>query len=253
MTTSDPTLHPTVLVIQNDPTDPPLLAGEWLGEAGLRLELVEAWSGGPCPTAVPASVSGILVLGGTPNAHDDIAAPWLPAVRALMADAVDNDVPVLGLCLGGQLLAAALGGRVELSANTEVGLVYVERTEAGLLDPVMAQIDAPGDRIPATQWHQDQIVELPEGALVLLTNPACRVQAFRYGASAYGLQMHPEIDARAFDEWATEVDDALLRSGTTGAQAAAEVRLAQGPLVAAWRPMILAWADLVWAYATDRR
>ena len=65
--------------------------------------------------------------------------------------------------------------------------------------------------------------------------------------------MHPEVDADLFDEWSTEQDDALERSGRTGAQAAADVRDAQAALVSAWRPMILGWADLVWAYATDRR
>ena len=150
-------------------------------------------------------------------------------------------------------LAAALGGRVELSPITEVGLVYVERTEAGLTDPLVSSLQAPGDRIPATQWHQDHITELPDGAVVLLTNSACRVQAFRVGEHAYGLQMHPEVDADAFDGWSTEHDDALERSGRTGAQAAAEVRAEQGALIAAWRPMILGWAELVWAYATDRR
>ena len=253
VSTLDPTIHPTVLVVQNDASDPPLLAGEWLSEAGIRLTVLNAWAGDLVPRRVESGISGVLVLGGAPNAHDDRAAPWLADVRALLADAVLNDTPVLGLCLGGQLLAAALGGRVELSPITEVGLVYVERTEAGLTDRLVSQLHAPGDRIPATQWHQDHITELPDGAVVLLTNPACRVQAFRVGEQAYGLQMHPEVDADAFDDWSTEQDDALERSGRTGAQAAAEVRAEQGALIAAWRPMILGWAELVWAYATDRR
>ena len=160
---------------------------------------------------------------------------------------------MLGLCLGGQLLAAALGGRSELGDTTEIGLSYVERTDEGLVDPVIAQIGAPSDRIPAAQWHQDHITELPDGAVILLTNAACRVQAFRVNDTAYGLQMHPEVDAEAFDTWAVDDDEALARSGRRMADASAEVRAAEPALIAAWRPMARAWADLVWAYATDRR
>jgi GMP synthase (glutamine-hydrolysing) len=253
VTLSDPTLHPSVLAIQSDASDPPLLMGEWLQECGLSLVLVRAWLGEPIPTRVPDGVQGVLVLGGPANAHDDVAGPWLPDVRALLGDAVAEDVPVLGLCLGGQLLAAALGGRVELSSNVEIGLSYVERTDAGMSDPVISSIAAPSDRVPAVQWHQDHITQLPDDAVVLLTNPVCAVQAFRVGDSAYGFQMHPEVAADAFDDWTAPDDEALVRSGRSFAEAAAEVRAADHELTTAWRPMARAWADLVWAYATDRR
>lgn len=243
---------PVVLAIQNDPTDPPLMVGEWLQECGLQIRVVEAWSGSPVPRTLPDDVSGLLPLGGAPNAHDDDAADWLPAERALIADAVHRGAPVLGLCLGGQLLAAALGGRSELGTVTEIGLSYVERTEEGLVDPVISQIGAPSDRIPAAQWHQDHITELPDGAVVLLRNSACAVQAFRVNGNAYGLQMHPEVDAEAFDGWAVDDDEALARSGRAMSDASAEIRRAEPDLIAAWRPMARAWADLVWAYATDR-
>lgn len=248
-----PGVRPVVLAVQNDPTDPPLMMGEWLEECGLQVRVIAAWDGEPVPRQVPDDVSGVLPLGGAPNAHDDDVADWLPDERALLADAVARGVPVLGLCLGGQLLAAALGGRSQLGPTTEIGLSYVERTEEGLVDPVISQIGAPSDRIPAAQWHQDHITELPDGAVVLLTNPACRVQAFRVSDTAYGLQMHPEVDAEAFDTWAVDDDEALARSGRRMADASAEVRAAELDLIAAWRPMARAWADLVWAYATDRR
>ena len=248
-----PGRRPVVLAIQNDPTDPPLMMGEWLEECGLEVRVVNASLGETVPRTVPADVSGVLPLGGAPNAHDDHVAAWLPDERALLADAVERGVPVLGLCLGGQLLAAALGGRSELGDTTEIGLSYVERTDEGLVDPVIAQIGAPSDRIPAAQWHQDHITELPDGAVILLTNAACRVQAFRVNDTAYGLQMHPEVDAEAFDTWAVDDDEALARSGRRMADASAEVRAAEPALIAAWRPMARAWADLVWAYATDRR
>jgi GMP synthase-like glutamine amidotransferase len=244
--TSPVSTTPLVLAIQNDPTDPPLLVGEWLAEQGVRVKVVRACFGDDVPDAVPDGVHGVLPLGGAMGANDDGVAPWLPAERALLRDAVDRGVPVLGLCLGGQLLAAATGGSVELGDVTEIGLSWVQRTPDGEADPVLgAAVPASGPDIPAAQWHQDVITRLPEGAVLLLSNAACRVQAFRLGEAAYGLQLHPEVDAESFASWALPDDEALLRSGVDMAVASAEVRAAEADLVAAWRPVTVAWAALV--------
>jgi len=243
---------PVVLAIQNDPTDPPLLMGEWLAEDGITVRVIQACFDEPVPATVPEGIHGLLPLGGVMGANDDDVAPWLVDERALLADAVERGIPVLGLCLGGQLLAAANGGRVELGSTTEIGLVQVQRTVDGLLDPVISQaVPSAGSDIPAAEWHQDHITELPDGAVLLLTNEACRVQAFRLGASAYGLQMHAELDAQTFVDWAGMADEALDRSGRDAGAAAAEVVSAERDLIAAWRPVARAWADLVWERAKD--
>ncbi|MBI1349848.1 MAG: type 1 glutamine amidotransferase [Actinomycetales bacterium] len=240
--------QPLVLAIQNDPTDPPLLVGEWLEEAGLRLDVVLACDGATVPTAVPEGVHGVLALGGAMGAADDDVAPWLADERLLLADAVSAGVPVLGLCLGGQLLAAATGGRVDLGPTQEIGLAQVRQTIDGLRDPVISQaVPTRGADIPAVQWHQDHVVELPPGAILLLTNDACRVQGFRVGDSGYGLQLHPELDGATFRSWADYPDEALVRSGIDPLAAAVPVEAADPELVTAWRPMTRAWADLVWA------
>jgi GMP synthase (glutamine-hydrolysing) len=245
-------IHPRVLAIQNDPTDPPLMVGDWLAELGIVVEVVRAHEGDEVPSSVPAGVHGIIALGGSMGAHDDIDAPWLPAERALLRDAVATKTPVLGLCLGSQLLAAALGGKVELAATTEIGLSFVEPTVEGVEDAVVSaalgavSTDRGGKtRLPAVQWHQDHVAELPQGAHLLLSNEACRVQAFRVGDSAYGFQCHPEIDAEVFLSWADFADEALIRSGTDVATASNAVQEHGAELVATWRPATLAWAELV--------
>lgn len=245
-------IHPRVLAIQNDPTDPPLMVGDWLAELGIVVEVVRAHEGDEVPSSVPAGVHGILALGGSMGANDDLDAPWLPAERALLRDAVATKTPVLGLCLGSQLLAAALGGKVELAATTEIGLSFVEPTVEGVEDAVVsaalgaASTDRGGNALlPAIQWHQDHVAELPQGAHLLLSNEACRVQAFRVGDSAYGFQCHPEIDAEVFLSWADFADEALIRSGTDVATASNAVQEYGAELVATWRPATLAWAELV--------
>jgi len=242
--------QPVVLAILNDATTPAGLVGEWLQEDGLRVELLEACHGEPVPREVPDGVHALLPLGGAIGANDDAVAPWLPDERALLADAVGRGVPVLGLCLGGQLLAAATGGVVGLGPVAEIGLSYVHRTVDGLLDGVISQaVPVSGGEIPAAQWHQDHVLRLPDSAVLLMTNDACRVQAFRIEDSAYGLQMHPEVDAQIMGAWAETADEAVTRSGQDARAAAADVAAAGRDLVAAWRPVARAWGDLVWSHA----
>ena len=223
------------------------MLADWLAEVDVVVEVIEAWDGAAVPRRVPDGINGVIPLGGVMGAMDDDVAPWLPDERALLVDAVERSIPVLGICLGGQLLAAALGGRVTLGPATEIGVVDVQLTDDGLRDPVLSRaVPSSGVDIPAAQWHQDNIVDLPADAVLLLTNPACRVQGYRVGDSAYGLQLHPELDFETFASWAAESsDEALQRSGVNAADVNAAMQAAEPDLIRAWRPMAHAWADVV--------
>lgn len=240
-----PVSGPRVLAVMNDASDSPALVGVWLAEAGVVVEEVHGFDGAAVPTVVPDDVFGILTLGGAMGAYEVPEYSWLAAEQALMLDAIARDVPVLGICLGGQLLAAAAGGTVELGSGPEIGLVRVERTDAGATDAVISAIDAPPQAIPAAEWHQDFITSLPESAVLLLTSPGCPVQAFRIGPSAYGLQMHPEVDGPTFASWLGIPDQALERSGIDIHQSLRDVADAERELLQAWQPMVAAWAQLV--------
>ena len=246
LSVSPEAVRPIVLAIRNDLTDPPLLVGDWLGEIGIEIRLICADAGEGVPSTVPDDIDGVIPMGGGMGANDDDLAPWLADERALLRDAVARGVPVFGICLGGQLLAAANDGVVELGETTEIGLSYIERTAEGEADPVIAAIGA-GARIPAAQWHQDHVAVLPPGATLLLTNDACRVQGYRLGANAYGFQLHPELDGDLFNWWVplSDGDQALERAGIDITTAGAEVSAASDDLVAAWRPMAHAWGGLV--------
>jgi len=233
----------SVLAIQNDAIDPVQWVGEWLRECGREITEIAAYAGENVPRSVPQGIRGIISLGGAMNANADDIAPWLPDERALLADAVARDIPVLGLCLGGQLLAVAAGGTVELGPEPEVGVVTVQRTAAAAADPLMSTLPA-GDIVSA-QWHQDYITNVPDEATVLLTNDRCRVQAFRIGAAGYGLQMHPEVTPEYFATWREKADEVLTRFTVDADAAVLDVATHTDILQRTWRPVVYAWASLV--------
>ncbi|SFJ94277.1 type 1 glutamine amidotransferase [Cellulomonas sp. KH9] len=148
-----------------------------------------------------ADVSGVVVMGGAMDADDVAGHPGLAAERGLLAAAVDADVPVLAVCLGHQLLALALGARLHRRTSHEVGFAPV-RVVAD--DPVLGGLGPAGAVPTVLHWHSDE-VDLPDGATLLASTDATRVQAFRAG-SALGVQFHPELDVAMLDLWLATPD-----------------------------------------------
>src|SRR5205085_5123808 len=156
---------------------------EWLPDAGVDVHPIHPYLG----HRVPPSVEGdaLVVLGGPMGAYDDEHATWLPSVRALLASAVDDGVPTLGVCLGAQLLAAVCGGSVEPGdAGPELGL--------GTVDVPAGDALLVAGEMPVVQWHYDAVTTLPDDAVVLASSDRYEVQAFRVGEVAWGLQFHVE-------------------------------------------------------------
>jgi GMP synthase-like glutamine amidotransferase len=191
---------PTALVIQHAVGEDIARLGEWLGDAGLLLDTVPAYEGAGVPQA-PDGYAAVIVLGGGMTAWDDEVAPWLPATRALLSAATAAQVPVLGICLGAQLLAAALGGRVEPGTEgPEIGPGLVAKRDASADDPLFRQVPFTPDVL---QWHYDQISTLPAGATLLAASSRYQHQAFRIGRS-WGVQFHPETTPAMVRRWAGE-------------------------------------------------
>lgn len=219
----------TLLVVQHQ-TDGGLGRLRRHLEAGANLDLRRPDLGDPLPGDLQG-IDGLLVLGGSMAAWEDERAPWLPHTRALMARAVDEGVPQLGICLGAQLLAVATGGRVERgAAGIEAGLSPLRATADAEGDPLMAAL--PADGFQAAQGHHDAITELPPGAVLLATGELYRHQAYRVGDAAYALQYHPEVTADDFDAWMREDAQVLAAQGSDAAAIAREVRAADGELEA---------------------
>jgi GMP synthase (glutamine-hydrolysing) len=188
----------TVLVVQPDSEGQPDRFGLWLEEVGAELSCVRPFQGDRVPEVVEAD--GLLVLGGDMGAGDDADHPWLADVRALMRNAVAAEVPTLGICLGGQLLAAATGGAVARgAAGMEAGVVEVVPRAAAEHDELMARLPWP---LLQGSMHRDAITSLPRNAVWLAASSAYRHQAFRVGRRAWGVQFHPELSPARYRRWA---------------------------------------------------
>lgn len=230
-----------ILVIEHTAVDPPGRVGSWLLEAGRELEVVRPYAGESQPTDLSGH-AGLLVLGGDVGAYDDTDAPWLPATRALLARAVDEQLPTLAICLGHQLLAVAAGGRVSQSpTGQQGGTPAVGLQPAAATDPLLAEL--PPDAV-AAHWNNDIVVELPPGA-VELARSAAGVQAMRIGERVWGVQFHPEVDADTVRVWAA----ADVDNGTLAAERATEwlteLEDNDAVLQATWRPVIHRFATLL--------
>ena len=179
-----------VLVIQHSEIDVPGVFGAVMAEAGIAWRACDPWRGEPFPPL--EDLAAVLAMGGPQQTDEERLHPWLGAEKALLRQAVARGLPVLGVCLGCQLLADATGGGVAPLPRAEVGILPFSLTDEGRADPLFAGLpDAP----LTMQWHLSAVSALPPGAALLASSDACAVQAFRLGDSAYGVQFHMEVDA----------------------------------------------------------
>lgn len=187
-----------VLAIVHQRDAGPGVFGEAIAEAGGTLDewtLAER----PGPPADPLGYDAVLVLGGAMNVDEGERHGWIAEEEALLRELLAGEVPLLGLCLGGQLLAAAAGAEPRRAALPEIGWHRVEVTAEGADDPLLDPL-APG--FEAFQWHSYEF-PLPPGAVPLARSEVC-LQAARLGERAWALQFHPEVSRADALHW---VDD----------------------------------------------
>jgi GMP synthase-like glutamine amidotransferase len=207
MTELDPTGNPQVLVVRNAPGSGPRRSTGWLADAGIDVRAVdgEQLLDGQTEPVTLDGIAGLVLLGGGFMPDADERAPWLPAERRLAEQAVAARLPLLGICLGGQLLAMISGGAVTAdSGEIERGSCPVELLPEAADDPLFGRLAAQHRTLRMIQNHRDSITGLPPEAVLLATSDACRVQAFRVGECAWGLQFHPETDAARMTSWNPE-------------------------------------------------
>jgi GMP synthase-like glutamine amidotransferase len=232
---------PTALVVEPAESAGAGRLGDWLRDAGLLLDS-RAPAAGPLPDL--GSYAALVVMGGPMGAYDDEAHPWLSGVRDLLRTAVAGQVPTLGICLGGQLLAGALGGQVRpADEGPEIGPALVAKRDVAAADRLFGPVPFTPDVL---QWHYDVITRLPAGATLLASSVRYEVQAFRVGEMAWGTQFHVETTPDQVRRWAAE-DAALLAGEGWDVEAALarwDLETVHADLEEVWQPVAQRFAEL---------
>ena len=212
-----------VLVLRHEPNVSMGSLGAALAEAGLEPRQIDLFQSPP-PALPWAEMAGLVVLGGNISANDGHRFPFLDAELDWLRAAVNRRMPTLGICLGAQLLAKALGAPVYRCPQPEIGWYEIELLPAAAEDQWFRGAGCP----TVFQWHGETF-DLPAGAVHLAQSRACQNQAFRFGGTAYGLQFHVEMTPDLMELWLRDynvgdatsmgvvVDPAAIRAASLGA------------------------------------
>jgi GMP synthase-like glutamine amidotransferase len=201
-------------------------AGVFAGAMRDRGVELDRWSlpDEPSPPGEPRDYDAVLTFGGAMHPDQESTHPWIAGEKELLADLLERGVPLLGVCLGAQLLAAAGGGSVGRASSPEIGWYHVEVTDAGSADPVLGAL---ASGFEGLEWHSYEF-GLPPGGTALARSERC-LQAFRIGECAWGIQFHAEVTLSDFGSWldsyGTDPDALRVNLDHAGFRAQTEARI----------------------------
>lgn len=227
----------TALIVRHTPYEGIAGFRAPLEAAGYALDTVDVTDAGFAD--LDLSAPDLLVLLGGPMAvHEADAHPWMTGEIARVAQRLERDLPTLGICLGSQIMASAMGAPVYIAFAKEVGFAAVTMNAAGSTSPLLFLAG-----IPMLHWHGDTF-DLPHGAELLASTPNCPHQAFRRGRNILALQFHPEMgDDPSFEEWLDGSEDYAADAGTSIADLRRDHALLGDAAATAGRAMLARWID----------
>lgn len=208
----------TIAIIQHLANDGPAYFGTWLQAQGMPLTVFQMFDGAALPERA-SDHAGWCILGGAMSANDPL--PYFDHLRARIGEAVALDIPVIGHCLGGQLMARALGGTVQAAEHVEIGwsdLEVIHSDGAQWFGPA-ARV---GGRLPLFQWHGESF-SIPPGAQWLVQGRHCAHQAFSMGNKHLAMQFHCEVDEPKVRSWLTLGAAEMCASRSPGVQQATQI------------------------------
>ncbi|MBI3311945.1 MAG: type 1 glutamine amidotransferase [Candidatus Omnitrophica bacterium] len=200
-----------VLVLQHTPPEILGTISDALDRAGVSAQYIRGFQGEPIPREL-SGAGGLIVMGGPMGVHDRNRMLFLKEELNLIESALKAGKPILGVCLGSQLLAHALGARVSRADRKEIGWHLVRLTEEGKADPLFSGVES---SFFAMHWHGD-VFNLPTGAVPLAFSEQTPLQAFRHGRNAYGLLFHLEITENIIREMIRTFSDELSEENLDG-------------------------------------
>ncbi len=186
------------LFIKHIDIEGPGTMGSYLEENNFKYDTVELYNNDTLPDN-PSQYNAIVVLGGPMNVYEEEKYPFLKAEDELIKKTLNENIPMLGLCLGGQLISKACGAKVKKTETKEIGWFKTCLTESGQNDPLFTGLLA---EIEVFQWHGDTF-DVPENSIHLASSELCRNQAFRYNENVYALQFHLEVTREMISDWLT--------------------------------------------------
>ncbi len=221
------------LVFQHMDDEPPGLFGEFLAADGAETDIVMLHRGEAIPSLAPYDF--LLVMGGAMDVWETEAHPWLVAEKQAIREwAVNRNRPYLGICLGLQLLAEALDGKIGLARAAEVGIGSIEVNGLGHQHPMTAGI---GRSLKVMQWHHAEVKELPAGAEVLASSRVTPIQIMSVGKELLATQFHAELTPALIERWAHIPQYLQWLDEALGENAYARVKAQALPLMPQWRRM----------------